>query len=286
MEGETSPLSSRPTSPDLLGYTTAGEEQAAGDTSSSSSGSSNKTVRDSPPPAARPRAGTFPQAAERQRQRLPVFRDPRGRFARRPRLGAVVLGESDDSQVGSAADLLDRSASPSWDGLGEELLENTAATRDWSTSTQHDVPLVNEVDVLSVVLEGRESAANTTMSHHDNSNAAAAAEAIEQRQDEAEELLICIKFSIFTVEKLAHTPRTAEKLGDEIKDLTSKLSKCHVFLRRQDRDNHAEDLGPRIEVTLAKMGELYEKLGELKLESGDPWEATQDARASPPTSLH
>jgi len=192
-----------------------------------------------------------------------------------------VLGESDDSQVGSAADLLDRSASPSWDGLGEELLENTAATRDWSTSTQHDVPLVNEVDVLSVVLEGRESAANTTMSHHDNSNAAAAAEAIEQRQDEAEELLICIEMHVLSVAGLTHTPWTAMQLGEKMEDLTAKLSKCHVFLRRRDRDNHAEDLGPRIEQTLAKMKDLYEKLAELKLEGGDLREPTPDARASP-----
>jgi hypothetical protein len=53
--------SSRCTSPDLHGYTTAGEEQVAEDTSDCSSNSSNRTVRDPSPPRLRPRAHTVPK---------------------------------------------------------------------------------------------------------------------------------------------------------------------------------------------------------------------------------
>jgi len=53
--------SSRCTSPDLHGYTTAGEEQVAGDTSDCNSNSSNRTVRDPSPPRLRPWAHTVPK---------------------------------------------------------------------------------------------------------------------------------------------------------------------------------------------------------------------------------
>ncbi len=141
--------SSRCTSPDLHGYTTAGEEYAAGDTSDCSSNSSNRTVRDPSPPRLRPRAHTVPKYIWKR----PVgdhrptggslrLRDLKKRNQRGRRGDAVVLGESDDSVVGSAADLSEGSASPSWDGFGEDLHNESAATRHWSTAGQNEAPFV------------------------------------------------------------------------------------------------------------------------------------------------
>jgi hypothetical protein len=135
--------SSRCTSPDLHGYTTAGEEQVAGDTSdcnsnnsnnsnsnnsnsnnsnySNRSNSSNRTERDPSPPRLRPRAHMVPKfiwkrpaGDHRPTGGLLRLRDLKKRHQGGRRGEAVVLGESDDSVVGSAADLLEGLASPSW----------------------------------------------------------------------------------------------------------------------------------------------------------------------------
>ncbi len=133
--GDESSPPSRCTSPDLQGYTTAGEEVVAGESGSSGSGSSNRTVRDFSPPQLRPGAKTVPRFIWKRplgyvkpRSDLPLPpRDSRGRCQSRQRLGGVVIGESDDSQVGSGADLLEAYASPSWAGLGS--LTSTWAAR-------------------------------------------------------------------------------------------------------------------------------------------------------------
>ncbi len=111
--------SSRCTSPDLHGYTTAGEEQVAGDTSdcnsnssnsnsnsdsNSNSNSSNRTVRYPSPPRLRPRAHTVPKFIWKRPagDHRPAggslrLRDLRKRNQSGRRGEAVVLGESDDS---------------------------------------------------------------------------------------------------------------------------------------------------------------------------------------------
>ena len=181
--GDESSPPSRCTSPDLQGYTTAGEEVVAGESGSNSSTSSNRTVRDFSPPQLRPRAKTVPRFIWKRppgyvkpRSDLPLPpRDARGRFQSRQRLGGVVIGESDDSQVGSGADLLEASASPSWDGFGfsDEHLDSTPTAGDWSTVAQFEaslvqpeVPVLEAEDILSTVPEGRESA-ETTMNQEE-----------------------------------------------------------------------------------------------------------------------
>jgi hypothetical protein len=147
-------------------------------TGSNSSGSSNRTVRDFSSPQLRPRAKTVPRyiwnrppghIKPRSDPQLPPW-DSRGRFQSWQRLGGVVVGESDDSQVGSGAELLEASASPSWDGFGfsDEHLESTAAGGDWSTVAQFEASLVQAEapvfeagELLSVVPKGRESAETT-----------------------------------------------------------------------------------------------------------------------------
>ena len=59
--GDESSPPSRCTSPDLQGYTTAGEEVVAGESGSNSSVNSNPTVRDFSTPQLRPRAKTVPR---------------------------------------------------------------------------------------------------------------------------------------------------------------------------------------------------------------------------------
>ncbi len=104
------------------------------------------------PPQLRPRAKTVPRFIWKRppgyvkpRSDLPLPpRDSRGGFQSRQRLGGVVIGESDDIQVGSGADLLEASASPSWDGFGfsDEHLDGAAAAGDWSTVAQFEASLV------------------------------------------------------------------------------------------------------------------------------------------------
>jgi len=226
--------SSRCTSPDLHGYTTAGEEQVAGDTSdcnsnnSNSSNSSNRTVRDPSPPRLRPRAHTVPKFIWKRPagDHRPTGGPLRLRHLKKRNQGgrrgeAVVLGESDDSVVGSAADLLEGSASPSWDGFGEDLHNESAATRNWSTAGQNEAPFVLE-EALSTVLEGRESA-ETTMNQEEArppaaedaaaaAAAAALAEAIELKQDEAEEILLSIDVTILSISERVTTKKIASEV--------------------------------------------------------------------------
>ncbi len=99
--GDESSPHSRCTSPDLQGYTTAGEEVVAEESGSNSSASSNRTVRDFSPPQLRPRAKTVPRFIWKRppgyvkpRSDLPLPpRDSRGRFQSRQCLGGVVIGD-------------------------------------------------------------------------------------------------------------------------------------------------------------------------------------------------
>jgi hypothetical protein len=104
--------------------------------------------------------------------------------------------------------------SPSWDDLDQQLLDDTANTRAWSTEAQFEAPLAQDEEILSVVPEGRESA-ETTMSQEDvvipaavagvpppTAPAMAAAELIEQRQDEAEEILISLDILLMSIARV------------------------------------------------------------------------------------
>jgi hypothetical protein len=312
--GDESSPPSRCTSPDLQGYTTGGKEVVAGESGSNSSGSSNRTVRDFLPPQLRPRAKTVPRyiwkrppgyVKPRSDLQLPP-RDSRGRSQSRQRLGGVVLGESDDSQVGSGADLLEASASPSWDGFGfsDEHLEGTAAAGDWSTVAQFEASLVQPEgsvleaeDILSVVPEGRESA-ETTMNTDDAADpppadagaaAAAAAEAarldaIEQRQDEAEEILVYLETAILPIVESVTTARMADEFAKRVDETIIRLGKCHGFLRRRDRANHAAELGPRIEEALAQLRDVLMKLTQLRAAETEE-EDSEPEQERPPDPL-
>jgi hypothetical protein len=280
------------TSPDLQGYSTTGEEVVTGESGSNSSGSSNHTVRDFSPPQLRPRAKTVPRyiwkrppgyVKPRSDLQLPL-RDSRGRFQSRQRLGGVVIGESGDSQVGSGADLLEASASPSWDGFGfsDKHLDGKAAEGEWSTVAQFEATLVQPEapvfeaeDHLSVVPEGRESA-ETTMNQDEaagpppaDAGAAAAAEdarldAIEKSQDEADEILIYLETAILPLFDSVTTAHMAEEFMQRVDETIIRLGKCHAFLQRRDRANHEAELGPRIEEALAHLKHILAKLTQLR----------------------
>jgi hypothetical protein len=110
---------------------------------------------------------------------------------------------------------------PSWDrfGFSDEHLDSTPVAGDWSTVAQFEaslvqpeVPVLEAEDILSTVPEGRESA-ETTMNQEEaavppaaDAGAAAAdaaeaarLDAIEKRQDEAEEILYYLERAILPV---------------------------------------------------------------------------------------
>jgi hypothetical protein len=284
--------SSRCTSPDLHGHTTAGEEQVAGDTSdcnsnnsnnnnSNNSNSSNRTVRDPSLPRLRPRALTVPKyiwkrsAGDHRPTGGPLWlRDLKKRNQRGRRGDAAVLCESDDSVVRSAADLLEGSASPSWDGFSEDLHNKSAATRHWSTAGQKEAPFVLE-ETLSTVPEGRESA-ETTMNQEEAAGPPPAAaeaarlDAIEKHQDEADEILIYMEATILPVFDSITTPRMADEFTQRVVEIIIRLGKCHAFLRRRDNANHELDLGPRIEEALAQLRQFFVRLTQLRAKEQEP----------------
>jgi hypothetical protein len=51
-----------------------------------------------------------------------------------------------------------------------------------------------------------------------------------------------------------------------VEDATTALTKCHVYLKRRDKENHAADLGPRIETTILKLADLFLKLTSMQYE--------------------
>jgi hypothetical protein len=131
-------------------------------------------------------------------------------------------------------------------------------------------------DILYTVPAGRESA-ETTMNQEeaagppapDAGAAAAAAEAarldaIEKRQDEAEEILYYMEKAILPVVDTITTARMADEFAQRVDDTIARLGKCHTFLRRRDRANHEADLGPRIEEASATLGDILVRLTQLR----------------------
>jgi hypothetical protein len=211
-----------------------------------------------------------------------------------------VIGESDDSQVGSGADLLEASASPSWDGFGfsDEHLDGTAAAGNWSTVAQFEaslvqpeVPELEAEDILSTVPAGRESA-ETTMNQEEaaappaaDAGAAAAEaarlDAIEKRQDEADEILYYLERAILPVVDTITTARMVDEFAQRVDDTIARLGKCHTFLRRRDRANHVADLGPRIEEASANLGDILVRLTQLRATETEDEEEESEQEQEP-----
>jgi hypothetical protein len=134
-------------------------------------------------------------------------------------------------------------------------------------------------DILSVVPEGRESA-ETTMNQNDAADpptadaGAAAAEAtaaeaarldaIEQRQDEAEEILVYLETAILPIVESVTTARKADEFAQRVDETIIRLGKCHGFFRQRDKANHAAKLGPRIEEALAQLRDVLMRLTQLR----------------------
>ena len=211
---------------------------------------------------------------------------------RRQGLEPLALDESKNCQVGSSAYLLSQSPSPSWGDLECQMLDDMTAVQDCSAITQ---TAQAEEDLLSAVPEGGERA-ETNPEKQDkvvvpaallvkaSTAVSAAVDMIEQRQDEAEELLISIDVNLMSIARSVTSPKMAGQYSKEVKEFTRALTKCHVYLKRHDKENHAVDLGPRIEETLANLRELQLRLLHIQQEAleepGVPAAAT--APAGPP----
>ncbi len=142
-----------------------------------------------------------------------------------------------------------------------------------------------------MVPEGRESA-ETTMNQDEaagpppaDAGAAAAArlDAIEKRQDEADEILIYLETAILPVFDYDTTARMAEEFMQRVDETIVRLGKCHAFLRRRDRANHEAELGPRIEEALAHLKHILVKLTQLRAtETEEESEPEQERPPDPP----
>jgi hypothetical protein len=211
---------------------------------------------------------------------------------RRQGLEPLALDESKNCQVGSSAYLLSQSPSPSWGDLECQMLDDMTAVQDCSAITQ---TAQAEEDLLSAVPEGGERAETNpekqdkvvvpaALQVKDSTAVSAAVDMIEQRQDEAEELLISIDVNLMSIARSVTSPKMAGQYSKEVKEFTRALTKCHVYLKRHDKENHAVDLGPRIEETLANLRELQLRLLHIQQEAleepGVPAAAT--APAGPP----
>jgi hypothetical protein len=117
--------------------------------------------------------------------------------------------------------------------------------------------------------------------------AAAAAEAarldaIEKRQDEAEEILYYLEKAILPVVDTITTARMADEFAQRVDDTIARLGKCHTFLRRRDRANHEADLGPRIEEASATLGDILVKLTQLRATETEEEEESEPEPERPP----
>jgi hypothetical protein len=157
-------------------------------------------------------------------------------------------------------------------------------------------------DILSTVPEGRESA-ETTMNQEDAvappaadagavaaAAAAAAAEAarldaIEKRQDEAEEILYYMERAILPVIDTITTARMADEFAQRVDNTIARLGKCHTFLRRRDRANHEADLGPRIEEATANLGDILRKLTQIRVTEAEEEDEEEEPEREPERDL-
>jgi hypothetical protein len=109
--------------------------------------------------------------------------------------------------------------------------------------------------------------------------AAALAEAIELKQDEAEEILLSINVTILSISEMVTTKKIASEVCRKVEDATAALTRCHVFLLRRDRANHEADLGRRIKDALAQLSDVLVRLTALMDKEPEP-----RAAAAPPAA--
>jgi hypothetical protein len=176
------------------------------------------------------------------------------------------------------------------------MLNDMTAVQDCSAIAQNgEFSAQAKEDLLSAVPKGGERAETNPEKQEkvvvpaalpvkDSTAVSAAVDMIEQRQDEAEELLISIDVNLMSIARSVTSPKMAGQYSKEVKEFTRALTKCHVYLKRHDKENHAVDLGPRIEETLANLRELQLRLLHIQQEAleepGVPAAAT--APAGPP----
>jgi hypothetical protein len=86
--------------------------------------------------------------------------------------------------------------------------------------------------------------------------AAALAEAIEQKQDKAEEILVSIDVTPLSISRRITSKKVASEVCRKVEDTTAALTRCHMFLLRRDWVNHEANLGRRIKDALEQLGEI------------------------------
>jgi hypothetical protein len=183
---------------------------------------------------------------------------------------AVVIGESDDSQVGSAADLL------AYDDL--EFADKTLGPLNWSTATPalfDGVPLVpkaKEVDIMSTVLEG-----GTPLGSQEQSLSSTPVDGRQQL------LIVTTEMELLGLENSDLSIERMTELIGEAKEYSRELVKHKVFLRRADSANYSANIEPGLEDAVRDLRKLIRDLenrrgGELRAR-----QAARPAAARAPT---
>jgi hypothetical protein len=111
---------------------------------------------------------------------------------------------------------------------------------------------------------------------------AARLDAIEKRQDEAEEILYYLERAILPVVDTITTARMADEFAQQVDDTIARLGKCHTFLRRQDRANHEAELGPRIKEASENLGDILVRLTQLRATETEEEEESEPEPERPP----
>jgi hypothetical protein len=135
----------------------------------------------------------------------------------------------------------------------QSIAPKVKGVADTSISLQED-PVIPEVPVAVVAPGGTPFAAAVT------------GVMIEQHQDEAEEILLNVEVLLMSTSRVPVSSKMASMFSKKVEDATTALTKCHVYLKRRDKENHAADLGPRIETTILKLADLFLKLTSMQYE--------------------
>ena len=247
-------------SPPLEGYNTAGEEV-------SGSSSSEATVA-SPQPVKRS-VKRLNKRAARVRSASDPCRDARGRFTSRSTLRLERLG-GNGGNLDSATNLLSVD-SLVWDAHAPPL-NDTAGTRRWSVETQYDVPIdtVDELDQLSVLPEGRESAAsgnNTQQSANIEVSISPelAMDSVDAHRDRLERALIEIEEYILPFMDRQLTAGCVNQLSSKAAELKKILQDGHLYLTSNDREEYLANLKDSVVENRRSLSTFIVSMEEMRL---------------------
>lgn len=230
--------SSVSSSPPNHGYDTAGEELDTSCNEAARTGGRTRTKR-------------LVKTTPRGKSARELPRDASGRFVpRRPLLPGSRRdsGDGDDSELGSATDLVSVS-SLTWDDTGAPLNQTSGTTRRWSTETQFSVPAASGFSgsELPTHPEGRESAASGHVTDHSLDTVIynygePTMDETRRRREQADKALLEVEDDILPFRGKRLTQARLTALSGKATELKRQLQDCHLYLAAHDRDEYDANL--------------------------------------------